>query len=84
MGKKVSGLALVGAAGFDPVVGADRDIQFLFQISIEVSEEQAEGSVLVLKPSFVSARYALPGIVRRAGQQLLRGQPPQACRNDDR
>jgi len=69
----MSGLALVGPSGVNPVAGADGYIQFLFQISIEVSEEQAEAAVLVMKPTFESARYALSGIVRRAGQQLLRG-----------
>ena len=80
----MSWLSLVGASGVDPIVDADGDIQFLFQISIVVSEEQAEAPILVMKPPFENARNALPGIVRRSGQQLLRDGQPRITRRDHR
>src|ERR1700722_10573078 len=81
----MSWLSLVGASGGDSIVVADGDIQFLFQISIVVSEEQAEAPILVMKPSFEDSRNALPGIVRRSHQQLLcDGQPGIPPRNHRR
>ena len=38
-------LPQVGAAGLDPVVGTDRNIEFLLRIAIEISDEKAASSL---------------------------------------
>ena len=76
----MSRLALVGTPWVNPVTGADRDIQLLPQISIVVSEKQAEAPVRVMKPPFENGRHALPGIVRRPGLQLLRAKRAEGCK----
>src|SRR5262245_9407890 len=51
-GQEVSRLTSIGSAAIDPIVGADRDIQFLLRIAIEIAQKQAEGSIRVLEPAF--------------------------------
>ncbi len=37
----------------DPVVGADRDVELLFRVPVEISEQQIDAAVLVVIPAFV-------------------------------
>src|SRR2546423_7974666 len=49
---EVRRLPLVGGARGDRIVGADRDLERLFRISVEVAEGNAEGAVGILVPAF--------------------------------
>src|SRR5262249_16810790 len=68
------GLALVRTAGLDAVVCADRDFQFLLEIAVEITDQDAEAAVGVREPSFKRASDALSELVRRLEGQLLRPQ----------
>ena len=59
------GLALIGTARFDAILRSDGNIQFFFEIAIEIPEQDAECAVRIREPSFVRRRDGLPGIVRR-------------------
>ncbi len=63
--KKMRGLPSIGTAAIDPVIRADRNIEFLFRISIEVAEKQAERSVGILEPTFESAGNTGAGFMHR-------------------
>ena len=73
-GEEVRGLAQIRAAGLDAVVGADRNIQLLLQVSIVITHKDAITSVGILKPSLEGAGEALAGIVGRLEGQLLGAQ----------
>ena len=63
-GKEMRGLALIRTTGIDVVVGADGNIERLFLIPVEVTEQNAEGSIGVREPAFECGGDALPGVMR--------------------
>src|SRR5205823_3900553 len=68
----------------DAVVGSQREVQFLFQIAVEVAEQQAEAAVRVWKPAFECAGDTLSRIVSRLeGQTLRRQQRPSQTSDCD-
>jgi hypothetical protein len=70
--QKVSGLALIRAAGLNAVIRSDWNLQVLFLIAIVIAEEKIEAAILILEPAFKSAGNALARIVPRLSGQALR------------
>ena len=71
-GLEVGGLALIGRARLDAVVGPDRDVQGLRAFAIEIPEEQAEAPVVVLEPALVGGRDARAALARRLERETRR------------
>src|SRR5260370_5658976 len=67
--QKVRGLALVRTAGLDAVIWTNGDVEFFFQIPIEVPDQQTEAAVVSLEPSFEGAGHGLTGFVGRLRRQ---------------
>src|SRR5206468_4666996 len=61
--KKVRRLTLIGPARLDAVVRTDRDVENLFLVSIEVTDEQREAAVRIRIPSFERTGDALAGVL---------------------
>jgi hypothetical protein len=59
-------LAAVGTTRLNPVGRSKGDIQFLSGVSVEIAEQDAEGAILIAKPSFKGRRDTLTGIVLRS------------------
>ena len=77
------GLAAVGTAGIDVIRGANRNVDFLLQIAIEIADEQADRSVGVSIPAFVCRGDALARFAQRLERQLLRaGRRRDDCRTN--
>ena len=53
--QEVRRLAVIGTAGFDAVVGADRNVERLFQVAIEVADSSVKLPSGVLEPAFEAA-----------------------------
>src|SRR5437879_7181801 len=67
----MSGLAVVRTARLNMVVGADRNIQRLLEIPIEIADQNAIGAIWIRKPSLERARKAGARIMRWLHWQLL-------------
>src|SRR5207302_9318955 len=65
------GLAVVRTARLNMVVGADRNIQRLLEIPIEIADQNAIGAIWIRKPSLERARKAGARIMRWLHWQLL-------------
>ena len=84
-GEKVRRLASIRTAPVDSIVGANRHIQLLLRIPIEVAEKQAESAVRILEPTFEGAGDAGAGFMRAgssgsacaAGQNARRQPDPR-------
>src|SRR5215510_10758337 len=64
-GKEVNRLALIRTAWIDVVVRADRNIQCLFLIPIEITDEKAVTAVVVFEPTFKRTSDARAGFAER-------------------
>src|SRR5262249_36185320 len=51
-GKKMRRLAHIGTAGIDMVVGADRYVDVMRPVHVDVANEEVVPSVLVVEPAF--------------------------------
>src|SRR2546427_8997398 len=67
----MSGLAVVRTARLNMVVGANRNIQRLLEIPIEIADQNAIGAIRIRKPSLERARKAGTRIMRWLHWQLL-------------
>src|SRR5215471_5338327 len=69
--KEVSWLSLVGSSGINVVIRADRNVECLFLVSIEVTDEKTKTAVVVLEPAFKRAGDAGAYVARWFQRQLL-------------
>jgi len=58
-------LTHVRPARLNPVVGTDRDVDFLFRIAVVVPDEERVRAVGILEPPFVRAGHAGAEAARR-------------------
>lgn len=79
--EKVRRLTAVELAGLDAVVGADRDVERFLEISIEVADKKAIGSVRVLEPAFVGRGHVLARVPRGLQGKLQKGAERQKDRS---
>src|SRR5205809_3656226 len=63
-------LALVRTAGFNVVIRPHRNVQLLFQITVEITKENAEAAVCVFEPAFKGGGHALAGVVEWFHRQM--------------
>ena len=64
---------LIGAAGFDRVLRADRDVEFLLPVRIHVAEHHRERPVGVRQPAFIGRMHALTARVHETGLRATGG-----------
>jgi hypothetical protein len=76
-GQDVCRLAAIRAAGFDAVVRANRDIERLFLVAIEVAHEEAVAAVRILVPPLEGADHALASLPDRIEWQLCPAPGPR-------
>ena len=80
----------LGVARLNPIVRANRNVQCLLRVSVEVTDQEAEAAVGILIPALVRGRDAGAALPRRAHRQhawLLGGGKHAAddhCRDDHR
>src|SRR6185503_4618232 len=79
---EVRRLAAVRPARLDAVVRPDRYLERLFQVAIEVADQQRVAAVGVLVPALVRGRDALAGLLERLHRQL-RGRRPRSEQQGD-
>ena len=65
-------LTAIGPAGLDLIVRANRNVERLFLISIEITEQETVCAVGILEPTLKGSRDALADVVGRLEGKLLR------------
>src|SRR4030095_11213669 len=71
--KELSWLSLIGSSRINVVIRPDRNVECLFLVPIEVTDEETKTAVVVLEPAFKRAGDAGACVAKRfQGQLLLR------------
>src|SRR6185436_20428758 len=81
-GEKMRRLPLIGPAlePLDAVAGADRDIELLLRVPVEVADERALAAVLLVVPALEGGRDARAALADRRGQRQRAWQLADALR----